>query len=111
MTKAIVMHSTGGTDVLSWEECDPGTPQGGEVKIEHVAVGPNFIDVYHRTGLYPLPKLPAIPGMEGTGVVTGIGGGVIDLTVGDRIAYAGVPVCVYTQSRCMPADRRCQGTL
>lgn len=105
MTKAIVMHSTGGGDVLSWEECDPGNPQDGEVRIEHEAVGLNYIDVYHRTGLYPLPELPAIPGMEGAGVVVEIGDGVRDLSVGDRVAYAGVPVGAYSQSRCMPADR------
>lgn len=105
MTKAIVMHSTGGSDVLSWEEFDPGSPQAGEVRIDHEAIGLNFIDVYHRTGLYPLPELPAIPGMEGAGVVVEVGDGVGDLAIGDRVAYAGLPVGAYAQSRCIPADR------
>lgn len=75
MTNAIVLHSTGGSDVLSWEPFDPGSPQGGEVRIKHEAIGLNYIDVYHRTGLYPLPELPAIPGMEGAGVVVEVGDG------------------------------------
>jgi len=105
MSKAIVMHRTGGVDVFSWEELDPGKPGDGEVRIDHEAIGLNFIDVYHRTGLYPLPELPAIPGMEGAGTVVEVGDGVSELAVGDRVAYAGLPVGAYTQSRCMPADR------
>jgi NADPH2:quinone reductase len=105
MNRAIVMHRTGGADVLSWEEFEPGAPRSGEVRIDHEAVGLNFIDVYHRTGLYPLPGLPAVPGMEGAGVVVEVGDGVHDLGVGDRVAYAGLPVGAYTQSRCIPADR------
>ena len=105
MTNAIVMKSTGGPDVLTWEEYDPGTPQAGEVRIDQRAVGLNFIDVYHRTGIYPLPDLPAIPGMEGAGVVVAVGEGVGDLALGDRVAYAGLPVGAYAESRCIPADR------
>lgn len=105
MTKAIIMRSTGGPEVLVWEDYDPGTPGRGEVRIDQQAVGLNFIDVYHRTGLYPLPELPAVPGMEGAGVVTEVGEGVDDLVPGDRVAYAGLPVGAYAQSRCIPADR------
>ena len=69
MVKAIRMHTYGGSEVLKWEDYDPGEPKPGEALIRHEAVGLNFIDVYHRTGLYPLPALPAIPGLEGAGVV------------------------------------------
>ena len=105
MSNAIVMRTTGGPEVLGWEEYDPGQPGSGEVRIDQQAVGLNFIDVYHRTGLYPLPQLPAVPGMEGAGVVTQVGEGVEELVPGDRVAYAGLPVGAYAESRCIPADR------
>ncbi len=105
MTKAIVIHSTGGPEVLSWENYEPGRPQAGEVRIDQQAVGLNFIDVYHRTGLYPLPAFPAVPGMEGAGVVVEVGEGVTEFTPGDRVAYAGLPVGAYAESRCIPAHR------
>ena len=73
MSKAIVIHDTGGPEVLRWEEYDPGVPGPGEVRLHQEAMGLNFIDVYHRTGLYPLPDLPAVPGMEGAGVVEAVG--------------------------------------
>lgn len=105
MSKAILMKSTGGPEVLAWSEYDPGRPKTGEVRIDQHAVGLNFIDVYHRTGLYPLPQLPAVIGMEGAGVVTELGDGVEGLAPGDRVAYAGLPVGAYAESRCIPADR------
>jgi NADPH2:quinone reductase len=105
MSNAIVMRTTGGPEVLGWEEFDPGRPGPGEVRIDQQAVGLNFIDVYHRTGLYPLPGLPAVPGMEGAGLVSEVGEGVQDLAPGDRVAYAGLPVGAYAESRCIPADR------
>lgn len=105
MTQAIRMHETGGPEVLRWEEWDPGKPGPGEVRIDHKAVGLNFIDVYHRTGLYPLPSLPAVPGMEGAGVVTGVGPEVSEFSPGDRVAYAGVPPGAYAESRVVPAHR------
>ena len=105
MSNAIVMKSTGGPEVLGWEAFEPGQPGPGEVRIDQQAVGLNFIDVYHRTGLYPLPELPAVPGMEGAGVVSEVGEGVTDLAPGDRVAYAGLPVGAYAESRCIPADR------
>ena len=64
MSKAIVINQTGGPEVLRWVDYDPGQPGPGQVRLRHEAVGLNFIDVYHRTGLYPLPSLPAVPGME-----------------------------------------------
>jgi NADPH2:quinone reductase len=105
MTKAVMIENTGGPEVLRWVDYDPGQPKAGEVLIRHEAVGLNFIDVYHRTGLYPLPELPAIPGMEGAGVVEGIGEGVSEFTKGDRVAYAGLPPGAYAEARIIPAHR------
>ena len=99
------MEHTGGPEVLRWEEHDPGSPGAGEVLLRHEAIGLNFIDVYHRTGLYPLPALPAIPGMEGAGVVETVGEGVTGFTPGDRVAYAGIPPGAYSQVRNIPAHR------
>jgi NADPH2:quinone reductase len=105
MPKAIIMNQTGGPEVLQWVEIDPGRPGKGEARVRQEAVGLNFIDVYHRTGLYPLPSIPATPGMEGAGVVEAVGEGVTEFTAGDRVAYAGLPPGAYAQCRNMPADR------
>lgn len=105
MTFAIKIHKTGGPDVLSWEEHDPGIPGPGEVRIIHEAIGLNFIDVYHRTGLYPLPALPAVLGLEGAGRVDVVGEDVTEFVKGDRVAYAGVPPGAYSEVRCIPAHR------
>jgi len=105
MPKAIVMHATGGPEVLHWEDYAPGPPAPDEVLLRQDAVGLNYIDVYHRTGLYPLPGLPAIPGMEGAGVVEAVGAGVTDVAPGDRVAYAGLPPGAYAQVRRIPAHR------
>ena len=70
MTHAIRVHEYGGPEVLKWEKVEVGAPRPGEVKIKQTAIGLNYIDVYMRTGLYPQPSLPFIPGMEGAGVVT-----------------------------------------
>lgn len=105
MTHAIRIHSTGGPEVLSWEPYDPGMPGPGEVRLVHEAIGLNFIDVYHRSGLYPLPALPAIPGLEGAGTVETVGEGVTEFRKGDRVAYAGVPPGAYAEVRCIPAHR------
>jgi NADPH2:quinone reductase len=99
------MHEEGGPEVLRWEEFDPGQPGPGEVLLRQEAVGLNYIDVYHRTGLYPLPSLPSVPGMEGSGVVEAIGEGVTEVAVGERVAYAGLPPGAYAEVRLMPADR------
>ncbi len=103
MTHAIRIHQTGGPEVLSWDEIEVGLPAPGEVRIRQTAIGLNFIDTYHRSGLYPLP-LPAIPGSEGTGVVLEVGAGVTEVKCGDRVAYAG-PAGAYAQERLIPAHR------
>ncbi len=105
MTMAIRVHATGGPEVLRWEEVTLADPGPGEARVRHEAVGLNFIDVYHRTGLYPLPGLPATPGMEGAGVVEAVGEGVTEVAPGDRVAYAGIPPGAYAEARCMPAHR------
>jgi NADPH2:quinone reductase len=88
MAGAIVVSQFGGPEVLEWKDVDPGQPGAGEVLVRHTAVGLNFIDVYHRTGLYPVDP-PITPGVEGAGVVEALGDGVADLAVGDRVAYTG----------------------
>ena len=105
MHHAIVMHTTGGPDVLQWEPYEPGEPGPDEVRLKHEAVGLNFIDVYHRTGLYPIDGLPAIPGMEGAGRVASVGDAVSEFQPGDRVAYAGLPPGAYAEVRCIPAHR------
>ena len=105
MSSAIVMKETGGPEVLQFVEVEPGRPQSGEVLIRHEAIGLNYIDVYHRSGLYPLPGLPATPGLEGAGVVMEVGDGVEEVSVGARVAYAGVPPGAYAEFRRIPAHR------
>lgn len=105
MPKAIRIHKTGGPEVLCWQEVGIEAPGPGEVHLRQRAVGLNFIDVYHRTGLYPLPALPAILGMEGAGEVLAVGVGVTEVKPGDRVAYAGMPVGGYATERLIPAHR------
>lgn len=104
MTHAIRVHEYGGPEVLSFEEVEVGDPGPGEIRMRQTAIGLNYIDVYGRTGLYPQPSLPFIPGMEGAGVVMAIGAGVRDVKVGRRVAYAG-PIGAYAQERLIAADR------
>lgn len=104
MPFAIRMHQAGGPEVMSWEEVEVGDPAPTEARVRHAAVGLNYIDIYHRTGLYPLP-LPSGLGLEAAGVVEAVGTAVTDLRPGDRVAYAGGPVGAYSQVRCLPADR------
>src|SRR5918994_5194092 len=104
MSHAIRVHEYGGPEVLIWEALEVGDPGPGEIRIRQTAIGLNFIDVYVRTGLYPQPSLPFIPGMEGAGVVTEVGEGVRDLKVGRHVAYAG-PIGAYAQERLIAADR------
>jgi len=104
MTHAIRFDRTGGPEVLKWEAVEVGPPAAGEVRIRHRACGLNFIDIYHRDGLYPVP-LPSGIGLEGAGEVEEVGSGVADFAVGDRVAYAGGPVGAYAEERLMPADR------
>jgi NADPH2:quinone reductase len=104
MVHAIRVHDYGGPEVLKWEEVEVGVPGPGEVKIRQTAIGLNYIDIYGRNGLYPQPSLPFIPGMEGAGVVTEVGEGVLDLKVGKHVAYAG-QIGAYAEERLIPADR------
>lgn len=105
MSKAIRIHAPGGPEVLRWEEVELPSPGPGEVLLSQTAVGLNFIDIYHRTGLYPLGDLPATPGMEGAGVVEEVGEGVTHLLPGERVAYAGLPPGAYAEKRLIPAHR------
>ncbi|MBK7543940.1 MAG: quinone oxidoreductase [Candidatus Competibacteraceae bacterium] len=105
MPKAIRIHQHGGPEILRWEEVEVGDPGPGQVRIRHGAVGLNYIDVYHRTGLYPLPSLPWTLGMEGAGRIEAVGDGVTEFKVGDRVAYASPPLGAYAEVRLMPADR------
>lgn len=104
MTHAIRIHQPGGPEVLQWESVEVGKPAPGEIRVRHTAVGLNYIDVYHRTGAYPV-QFPATPGMEGAGVVEEVGSAVAALKVGDRVAYASSPMGAYAEARLMPADR------
>jgi len=103
MTHAIRIHKPGGPEALVWDEIQVGSPGPGQIRLRHTAVGLNFIDVYHRTGLYPLP-LPLTLGTEGAGVVEELGPGVSGLQKGDRVAYAGV-IGAYAEERLLQADR------
>ncbi|OHC75583.1 MAG: quinone oxidoreductase [Rhodospirillales bacterium RIFCSPLOWO2_12_FULL_58_28] len=105
MSNAIRIHQYGGPEVLQWEKIDIGKPGPGEVRLRQSAVGLNYIDIYHRTGLYPVPRLPAVIGMEAAGIVEEIGPGVQNLNPGQRVAYASLPVGAYAEERLMPADR------
>ena len=104
MTRAIRIQKTGGPDVLQWEEIDVGQPGEGQARVRHTAIGVNFIDTYHRSGLYPLP-LPSGLGSEAAAVVEAVGPGVTHVRAGDRVAYAGGPPGSYSEIRVMPADR------
>ncbi len=104
MTHAIRIHETGGPEVLRWEEIAVGAPGPGEVRLRQSAVGVNFIDTYHRTGLYKLP-LPSGLGVEAAGVVAAVGPGVDDLRVGDRVAYVLGAPGAYAEERVVAAAR------
>ncbi len=102
-TNAIRMHAIGGPDVLHYESITVAAPGAGEVLLRHHAIGLNFADIYMRTGLYPPPSLPFIPGAEAAGEVLEVGDGVKGLAVGDRVAY-GTGVGAYAQVRVAKAD-------
>jgi len=107
MTRAIQIAATGGPEQLQLVDVQVGEPGPGEIRIRHHACGLNYIDVYHRTGLYPL-KLPHGIGMEGAGVVEAVGEGVTHLKPGDRAAYASNPPGSYSEVRVMPAKTVCK---
>lgn len=104
MSHAIRFYQTGGPEVLRWEECDVPAPAATEARVRHHAVGVNFIDIYHRSGLYPVP-LPSGIGLEGAGVVEAVGDAVSDIKPGDRVAYAGGALGAYAEVRNIAADR------
>jgi NADPH2:quinone reductase len=104
MSKAIRIHTTGGPEVLKWEQLPTPQPGPNEALIHHEAVGLNYIDVYFRTGLYKAP-LPCTIGMEGAGTVLAVGDNVSGLAPGDRVAYAGGPLGAYATERVIAADR------
>jgi NADPH2:quinone reductase len=104
MSYAIRFHKTGGPEVLQWEEVKVGDPGPGELRIAHKAVGLNYIDTYHRTGLYPM-ALPSGIGLEAAGVVEAVGPGVTEFKAGDRVAYCNGPIGAYAQVKNHPAER------
>jgi NADPH2:quinone reductase len=105
MPNAIVIERYGGPEVLQWKEIPLGKPGPGEALVRHTAIGLNFIDVNHRRGLYPLPSLPAVIGQEAAGRVEAIGPNVTEVSVGDRVAYAGGPAGAYSEARIFPSQR------
>lgn len=104
--RTVVIEAFGGPEVLQLQDRPVGEPGPGQVRIRHKACGLNFIDVYQRTGLYPL-QLPHALGMEAAGVIEAVGEGVTHLSVGDRAAYASAPPGAYTEARVMPAAQVC----
>ena len=104
-TRAIRLHATGGPEALSLDTVTLAEPGPGEILVRQHFAGVNFVDIYHRTGLYGQPALPAGLGVEGAGTVERVGPGVTSLREGDRIAYAGMPAGSYAERRLLPADR------
>ncbi len=104
MVKAIQITETGGPEVLKYVDVEVGDPGEGQVRLKQSAIGLNYIDVYHRTGLYPVQP-PLVIGMEAAGEVIAVGPGVTELSVGDRVAYATPPLGAYAAERLIPADR------
>ena len=100
----VVVRAAGGPDALEWTALETAAPGAGEVRIVQRAVGVNFIDTYFRSGLYPWPSTPLIPGAEAAGVVEEVGEGVADLRTGDRVAYT-MPLGAYRTQRVVPAER------
>jgi len=100
----VVVRAAGGPDALEWTELETPAPAAGEVRISQRAVGVNFIDTYFRSGLYPWPTTPLVPGAEASGIVEDVGSGVTGLKSGDRVAYT-MPLGAYRTRRVVPADR------
>src|SRR6478752_4172910 len=104
MTHAIRFHKTGGPEVLQWEDVGVAQPGANEALVRHKAVGLNYIDTYHRTGLYPMP-LPSGIGLEAAGVIEAVGPEVTELKPGDRVAYCNGPIGAYSELKIHPAER------
>jgi NADPH2:quinone reductase len=100
----VVVRAAGGPEALEWTELETAAPAAGEVRISQRAVGVNFIDTYFRSGLYPWPTTPLVPGAEASGIVEDVGPGVTGLKSGDRVAYT-MPLGAYRTRRVVPADR------
>jgi NADPH2:quinone reductase len=103
MAKAVRYHKQGGPELMQYEDVQVGDPGPGQVRIRHTGIGVNFVDIYQRSGLYPM-QLPQVAGNEGAGVVEAVGKDVTDLKAGDRVAYTGLPGS-YCDLRVVPADR------
>jgi NADPH:quinone reductase-like Zn-dependent oxidoreductase len=100
----VVLDRFGGSEVLKWQRLSAPVPGPGEVRLRHTAIGVNYIDVYLRTGYYPLAEPPVVPGLEGAGVIVDVGPGVNGILVGDRVGYACMPPGAYAEYRTMRAD-------
>ena len=103
MTKAIIIKKPGGPEVLEITDIKLAAPGPGQIKVKNIAIGLNYIDTYHRSGLYPVP-LPSGIGLEGAGIITEVGSNVVDLSVGDNVAYAGGSPSAYAEERILPAQ-------
>jgi len=104
MARAIVISETGGPDVMLGADVQIGKPGPGEVRLRQSAIGVNFIDTYHRSGLYPVPGLPFTPGMEAVGEIDEVGEGVSGFNEGDRVCYGNGPIGSYASERVMPVN-------
>jgi len=104
MVHAVRVHQTGGPEVLTYEEITVPAPGPGEVRVRQTAIGVNFIDVYFRTGQYPVPSFPSGLGSDAVGVVEAVGEGVSDIQVGQRVGYLLGPLGAYADARIMPAE-------
>lgn len=101
----IEIRAHGAADVLTVNANVAKNPGPGEIRLRQHAIGVNFVDIYHRTGSYPVPGLPVVPGVEGAGIVEAVGEGVTHVAPGDRVAYAGLPLGAYASTRLLPAWR------
>jgi len=102
--KAITIEKTGGPEVMEYKDTSLGEPAAGEVRLRHTAIGVNYIDTYHRSGLYPVP-LPSGIGLEAAGIVEAVGAGVDNLKSGDHVAYGSGPIGAYAEARNIPAAK------
>ena len=103
MTKAIIIKKPGGPEVLEITDIKLEAPGSDQIKVKNIAIGLNYIDTYHRSGMYPVP-LPSGIGLEGAGIITEVGPNVSELSVGDNIAYAGGTPSAYAEERILPAQ-------
>lgn len=105
MVRAIRIHTPGGPEALSLDEVPVGDPAPGQIRLKQTAIGLNYIDTYHRTGLYPVPTLPTVIGLEAAGIVEAVGAGVEKLKPGDRVAYGAGPLGAYAEARLIDAAK------